>query len=225
MRPQISFKLLIFILILLLAGNLALLDYKIFTQSKFEKTSRVSKEEALPTPAAAFQVTPPTTPLTPTNICPSACFAAMESATASVLTKIPKTTTQTQIQSVPSQIKIFYIPLGSGTSASTSWTDIPTAESYFDPVNYGKIKSIRFEASLRIPSGNGRVYARLYNVNDKLSYFESEVWAEGAKGQVVESQELKERLTAGNKLYRVQLRTTMGYEGSLDLGRLKIQVE
>lgn len=151
--------------------------------------------------------------------CPPSCLEKINEATQSLTFPTPKTIIQRAPQS---SVKEFYIPLGSGSSSSTTWEEIQNAEVYFDPQDYGKIQSIIFEASMRIPTANGRVYARLYNVNDKNGLIETEVWIEGSTG--VRTQSSSFNLPSGKKLYRVQLKTTMGYEAVLDLARLKIVV-
>ena len=80
-----------------------------------------------------------------------------------------------------------------------------------------------FEAFLRIPTGNGRAYAKLYNVTDKHDVWFSEVMVEGGNTQRVESKNIG--LDAGRKIYRVTMKTAMGYEAVLESARLKIILE
>lgn len=152
--------------------------------------------------------------------CPVSCLEKIAEATGAAVLPTPKTIIQ---QSSQSSVKEFYIPLGSGSSSSTTWEGINNAEAYFDPKNYGKIQSMIFEASMRIPTGNGKVYARLYNVDDQNGLIETEIWTEGSGGIRVESSSFN--LPSARRLYRVQLKTTMGYEAILDLARLKVTVK
>jgi len=152
--------------------------------------------------------------------CPPSCLEKINEATKSLTLPTPKTIIQKAPQS---SVKEFYIPLGSGSSSSTSWEEIKNAEAYFDPQNYGKIQSITFEALMHIPTANGRVYARLYNVDNQTGLTETEVWIEGSTGIRVESASFN--LPQAKKLYRVQLKTTMEYEAILDLARLKVVVQ
>ncbi len=203
----------------LVLGGLLLVDL-IFLNWLALKKSAVSGENtglevwlSNPTPSPA--------PLSSSPTCPASCLEIISQSSSSGGKPVPTATPRPSYQAP--QVKEFYVPLGSGSTTATSWTDIPGAEAYIDPANYGKIKSLTFEASLRVPSGSGRVYARLYNVNDKLGIFESEISGEGTDGIRVESSKLI--FSSGNKLYRVQLKTTMGVEGDLDIGRIKILVE
>jgi hypothetical protein len=173
---------------------------------------------ALPSPVTIL-------PLERTS-CPKSCLEEIASVTASLALKNPSPIPTPKTSPSPSlkpQPREYYVPLGAGSVASQDWADVPSAEAYLDPANYGKIKSVIFEALLKVPTGNGKVYARLYNVNDKMGIFESEVLAEGANGMRVESTKIS--LSPGNKLYRVQLKNTLGAESLLELGRIKIMVE
>lgn len=119
-----------------------------------------------------------------------------------------------------SQIKEVYIPLGQGTTASQEWAEISGAEVVIDKANFFGIKSVIFEASLRIPTGNGRVYAKLFDVNAKHDVWFSEVSVEGSHSKREESAPIV--LSPGRALYRIKMKSTMGYEAVLDQARLKI---
>ena len=94
------------------------------------------------------------------------------------------------------------------------------AEAVIDLANYPQIKSIIFEASMRIPTANGRVYAKLYNVTEQHDVWYSEVSSEGPVSKREESKEIS--LASDRKLYRVMMKSTMGYEALLDSARIKI---
>lgn len=137
--------------------------------------------------------------------------------------------TKTPVQSVSptlqsqSPVKEYYIPLGSSSSGATEWTDLPGIEAYLAPLNYGKIKSLYFEAGLRIPTGNGRMYARLKNVTDNVGLAESEISRDGGSAGMVSSGQIP--VPQNTKLYRVQIKSTMGAEALLENARIKIFVE
>lgn len=122
-----------------------------------------------------------------------------------------------------SQAKEIYIPLGQGSTESQEWVEIPGAEAVINKNNFLKIKSVIFEVSLRIPTGNGRVYAKLFNVTEKHDVWFSEVWAESSQSKREESKPLT--LGSGRHLYRVMMKSTMGYEAILDQARLKIVLQ
>lgn len=120
-------------------------------------------------------------------------------------------------------VKEIYIPLGNGSTKSLDWTGLPGAEVVLDAANFSKIKSMIFEAFLQIPTGNGKASAKLYNVSDKHDVWSSEVAVEGGGVQRIESKNIV--LDAGRKVYRVMMKTTMGYEAVLESARLKIILE
>lgn len=130
-------------------------------------------------------------------------------------------TGSTQVASA--QVKEYYIPLGTGGTASTDWVDLPGAEAYVVPANYGRITGLYFEAGIRIPTGSGRVYARLRNVTDNIGLIESEVSQEGTNTGLVSSGKIP--VPASTKLYRVQLKSSLGVNVSLDNARIKLFVD
>lgn len=205
--------LLVFSLLVLI--NILILDIKVFRATD---TSEVSPAQTQTT-SEVGQATPGGENAG-TNLCPAACLKAISEVAAPSLaqtTPTPKPTT-----SAPT-VKEFYIPLGSGSTKSTAWVELPGVESVIDMANYPNVKSIIFEASMRVPTANGRAYAKLYNVTNEHDVWNSEVYAEGSSGYRVESGNIT--LSSGRKLYRVMMKSTMGYEVILDSARIKILLE
>ena len=205
--------LLVFFLFFLV--NILILDIKVFTPDTSEVsqpiiTPGVSQESAVDTPGVSSEVNP----------CPSACLEVISQVTASGLTQ---TTPAPKPAASAPTVKELYIPLGSGSTKSVDWVELAGVESVIDAANYPKIKSVIFEASMRIPTANGRAYVKLYNVTDKHDVWFSEVWAEGSLSYRAESGNIS--LSSGRKLYRVMMKSTMGYEAILDSARLKIILE
>ena len=202
----------IFILLFLLAFNLIILDVKLFlTKEPEEKTETVTESSVTPTPSAIINEE--------TMNCSPACLQAIETATASI--KLP--TAEKEIQNKAVATKEIFVPLGSGSTKNTSWVNIGGIETYIDTSKYTKIKEANFEAALRIPTANGKAYARLYNVNDDHPVWNSEVWVEGQAGNMVRSEKIS--FASGNRLYRVQLYSSLGYEVFLDNARIRIVYE
>lgn len=120
-------------------------------------------------------------------------------------------------------VKEFYIPLGTGYTQNNDWENAYAAESAIDTAVYGEIKEVYFEANLRLPVANGTVYARLYNVTDNHPVWNSEVsTSQGTSTHLISS---AITLDAGNKLYRVQIKTSLQYPSYLDFSRVKIQTK
>ena len=137
--------------------------------------------------------------------------------TSPVVTVKQQTTTSSS-----SSINEVTIPLGSGETNSKEWTDIPGMNAYIDTKRYSSISSVRFEAVLRIPNAQGWVHARLYNKTDDRPVWNSEVISETDKSLLKQSEPIT--LDAGNKLYQVQLKSTIGVQALIDSGRIKIQL-
>ncbi len=157
-------------------------------------------------------------------LCDAACiskiYASIENATKSALKAIPKNSNTIQNTST---VKEFFIPFGSGFSSAEEWTDVPGMSATIDTNNYKKIKTVFFEASLRIPTGNQKAYARLFNITDKHPVWFSEVSIEGGTPTLVTSQPIT--LDEGNNVYQVQMKTSLKYQSFIDQARIKITIQ
>jgi hypothetical protein len=131
-------------------------------------------------------------------------------------TVIQKTTTTRQTSS---SVKEYFIPFGSGSTQNNQWEDIPGVEAYIDTKSYAQIQTVYFEVSMGIPTKNGVVSARLYNVTDQHPVWFSEVSTDSDTSKLVTTQI---KLDPGNKQYRVQMKTTLSYTSVLDFARVKI---
>ena len=76
---------------------------------------------------------------------------------------------------------------------------------------------------MKIPNGNQRAYARLFNVTDKHPVWFSEVWLEGGTPRLLVSEPIT--LAEGRKLYRVQMKTTLKDLAILTQARVKITTQ
>lgn len=185
---------------LLIAVNLLWLDIMIF--------SGVKNERAVTTEVAVT--------------CDADCRNAISADIISKLT-IPSPTAipvaRESNVAAPGPAKEYYIPLGSGTTRSNEYVALDGAEAYIDTSRYGGIKQVTLEVFLRNPTGNGRTWAKLFNVTDKHDVWFSEVNFEG--GGLVRK-EATITLEPGNKLYRVYLKSTLAYDVYVDNARIKI---
>jgi len=194
--------------------NLLFLDFLIF---RSPKTEIIEKTISMPIIS---------------NICPASCLSEIDNATKSAAllvgdtakptptsTTVPPTPTQTQTQT-SSSVKEFFVPFGSGSNSSDDWQDIGGLKATLDPSNYGSIKTVTFEATVRIPTGNETAYVRLYNASDKHPVWFSEVFLEGGTPQLLISKPIT--LDSGNKTYQVQMKTSLKFQAFLDQSRLHI---
>jgi len=172
----------------------------------------------------------PAQPSTPNpNICPQSCISQINQALASnkPAVQIPTPTpvvsnNSSSLQNAnSSQAKAYYVPFGSGKGSSADWQDVPGLQASIDSNSYGSIKSVVFEASLHIPTGNQTASVRLYNFTDSHPVWNSEVTFNGNTNSVLlVSQNVS--LDSGNKLYKVQMKTQLQFEAILDQSRLHI---
>lgn len=121
-----------------------------------------------------------------------------------------------------SQVKEFYIPLGSATARTEKFNWLDTgAEATLDLSNYSGVQEVNFEATLSVESGE--VEARLYNVTDGNPIVGSTLLGKGLTPKLQSSGNLV--LHPGSKTYRVQMRTSLNYEAQMDNARIRILVE
>lgn len=162
------------------------------------------------------------------NACPASCLSEIKEATRSVKLSVKSESTPTiTLPTLPpsqapasSLVKEFFVPFGTGSNSSDDWQDVGGLRVTLDPSNYGSIKTVTFEASVRIPTGNEIAYVRLYNVTDKHPVWFSDVSLEGGTPQLLISKPIT--LDSGNKTYQVQMKTSLKFQAFLDQSRLHI---
>jgi hypothetical protein len=135
--------------------------------------------------------------------------------------------TGTSFTSIPSantsQSKEYFVPLGNGSVQSQDWIDVPGMSATIDSTNYSKIKSVTFQISLRIPTANGTVYARLFNKTDQHPVWYSEVSSEGPISTIKQASNIS--LDSGSKVYQVQMKNSLQYESIADSAQIKITLQ
>jgi hypothetical protein len=121
---------------------------------------------------------------------------------------------------VTASVKEYFIPFGSGQNSSDDWQNVTGLQTYIDSSKYPNIKSVVFEASVHIPTGNESANVRLFNATDKHPVWFSDVSLAGGDAQFLISQPIS--LDPGNKLYQVQMKTQLQYPAMLDQARIHI---
>ncbi len=203
LSSKTAFKIFVFLVLL----NLLFLDFILVNG---QKTQVIERTVSVPVTA---------------NVCPANCLEEIKESTRSVNLAFVKTPTPTKIiptqaQTSSSLAKEFFVPFGTGSSSSDDWQDVAGLKATLDPANYGSIKTVVFEASVRIPTGNEIAYVRLYNITDKHPVWFSDVSLDGGVGQLLVSKPIT--LDSGNKTYQVQMKTSLKYPAFLDQSRLHI---
>jgi len=116
-----------------------------------------------------------------------------------------------------------YIPIaGPLSSTSKDWYDLAGTDFYLNfNTDYGKSAYANWDASLKVKDGNGTVYARIYDVTNKIAVNGSEISVSN-KGDLTQVISGGLSLWSGNNLYRIQLKSLNGFEVTFGSGRIKI---
>lgn len=145
---------------------------------------------------------------TTTDTCPNACIAKINQMTG---------------KSSASSAKEYYVPLGSGSNNTDTWTDVAGASAYIDTSSYGKIKKVTFEATVSVPNGSQQVWARLFNSTDKHPVWYSEVSTDNSGPITLTSPTIS--LDSGNKLYQVQMKSQLKGLTNITQSRIHITTQ
>lgn len=212
------------VVLVFLTANTILIDYILFSGTFTSRDVELVQPLALPDTETSV---PPQASVTAKIQTSAEISNLLKTATESLTMRVDTltgnsgqpTTSVAQNQSV----KEYYVPLGTGSTNSTTWIDLPGVEAYIAPSNYGTITEMYLEVAVRVPTGSGQVFARLKNVTDNNSLFESEVSYEGTAGKLISSGKIP--VPTQTKLYRMQLRSSLGSEVVLDNARIKLFVK
>ncbi len=137
------------------------------------------------------------------NSCPQACINLINQ---------KSTTKSTAKESV--------IALGAGTNMTDEWTDVTGVQTSIDTTQYGRIKEVKFEASIYVPTGNQKTWVRLYNASDRHPVWYSELTMDGTGPTLLTSPPVA--LDSGNKTYQVQMKSQLKFRADLVVARLRI---
>ncbi len=198
----------LFLLLILILGNLFIIDTALFWNSS--STNENSSVAVTPAPKKISGIAP-----TPSE-CNESCKNEIKKEVALVLSQ-----TKLTGKSTATAVKESFVTLGSGSSLASEWADIPGAQSYIDSTAYGTISKVTFEVALHTPTGNQTAYARLYNVTDAHPVWNSEVSIEGGTPQLKISSPIT--LDRGSKLYQVQMKTQLSSRTNLENARVHIK--
>jgi hypothetical protein len=137
------------------------------------------------------------------------------------LASTPQTTTTvveketvTQVGGSSVKEQVFY--LGSGSTNSTSWVDVPAAQTTLDSYNFD-IHEVKFEAGLS--TIGGEVYARLVNKHNGVAITGSTV---SHNSQAATWKSATIDLGTGSHTYQVQLRSSSGETATLHGAQIRI---
>lgn len=210
MQNLFSARTLLVVLIILMLANLVYLDFIAFRETDIDTKEPVIQPSNEPSQNSSQDIN---------QMCPTTCLAQIYEATASAKKTSTPSTNKAATSSV-SQTKEFFVSFGSGSNATSDWEDVSGLKAYIDSTKYSSIKTVVFEASVRIPTGNEVAFVRLFNETDKHPVWFSDVSLEGGEAKLLVSSPIT--LDQGNKLYKVQMKTSLKFTAILDQARIHI---
>jgi hypothetical protein len=218
LKRFLSLKHIFYALIILVLANLIYLDIVIFQGGNAKVIEKITSN-----PSSSQD----TSKNNDETFCSQACITKINEAGTSLNKATPTslpTSAPTKAQQTSGSTnapKEYYVPFGSGSGSSSDWQDVSGLQANVDSAAYGTIKSVVFEASLHVPTGNENAAVRLYNATDNHPVWYSQLDFTGNTSSVFLSSN-KITLDAGNKLYKVQLKTQLQFPAVLDQSRLHI---
>ncbi|KKU74749.1 MAG: hypothetical protein UX99_C0007G0037 [Candidatus Amesbacteria bacterium GW2011_GWB1_47_26] len=112
---------------------------------------------------------------------------------------------------------------GSGSTTATDWVNVSGSDFYFSPEDYPGLVSVYFEANMKLLTGSGRAYVRLFDVTHGIGVQGSEASTQAGTDMVVESGQVS--FWAGKNLIRVQIKSLTTESTVYNSGRLRIITE
>lgn len=116
------------------------------------------------------------------------------------------------------------IPISTSYSTQNlDWADVPNSDFYLDLVNdYSEEASAYWEAFIHEQHGNGKVFARLFDVTHSIAVVGSDLETNNASSKL-ETSAGALAIWRGKNLYRVQIKSEKGFPVFFNSGRLKIR--
>lgn len=117
-----------------------------------------------------------------------------------------------------------YVTLaGSGSTTNRDWVNVAGSDFYFSPGDYPGLVEIYFEANIKLMTGSGWAYVRLYDSTHGIGVQGSEVSTQTGVDTVVESGLVS--FWQGKNLIRVQIKSLTTESAIYNSGRLRIVTE
>ena len=113
----------------------------------------------------------------------------------------------------------YHVFLGSGTTQSDSWVDIPESEVTINGSRYSGLEQAHLEAYLVVTNGIGRAYMKLYNVSAKHDVWFSEISTES---DIPVKVSLPITLDKGAQSYRLMAKSTIRSRMNIHNARIRI---
>lgn len=108
------------------------------------------------------------------------------------------------------------------STQNRDWTDVPNSDFYLDLASdYSEAAVAVWEAFIHEQHGNGKAYARLYDVTHNIGVVGSEIETNSSVSNLQASAGTL-AIWRGKNLYRVQIKSEKGFAVFFNSGRLKI---
>lgn len=158
--------------------------------------------------------------------CDEECVRTLVNEAVATISGVSQSVKQEVIQRVVERVTVAsattastqYIPIGSGDTTSTSWSELPGAEVTLDVNDFGQVKQAFFEAQIASPT-SGRVFARLWDKRAGNIVIGSEVSHSSGDAKLIST---PITLLSGGRTIAVQLRSENGQTVKAISSRLRI---
>lgn len=118
---------------------------------------------------------------------------------------------------ITDETREYFIPMGSGMTTRTEWTDVSSLQATINGDRYGSIIAVYFEASMKAP--NGVVEARLLDRTNSVVIHESNIENRGDYSWVISK---PFAVASGGHTFMVQLKSSSGEIVEVNQARLRI---
>lgn len=211
------FKIIIIFFILIILANVGLLDYLVGRGK--ESSEAATQLEALEEKIALLVTRQQALELAVTDIATYSALPVTLPTPSPTVVEREKVVERIVTQAPSAAVKEYHIPLGYATKATEHYDWVDTGvEATFDITNYGAVQEAKFEATLSVPEG--QVEVRLYNVSDRNVIGGSTLVGDSQSPQLHRSSNLN--FPAGQKTYRVQMRTSVNTVATMHSGGIRI---
>ncbi len=137
-------------------------------------------------------------------------------------TSTPRVVYQTAPKSKTRTVSYVTVP-GSGSTVARDWTTLTGSEFYFNPADYPGLVAVYFEANMKLMTGSGMAYVRLYDSTHGIGVQGSDASTQVGADTVVESGNIS--FWQGKNLIKVQIKSLTTESAIYNSGRLRIVTE
>lgn len=197
--------------------DLIYINYRVLLQNqkssdKVQNENRVIARDPSPIPSPSSNTA---------KSSPSASPSQASNSPQTIIKEETKIERETVVQTAQKEI---FIPIGEGSTKSTSYVDLAGAQVTIDSSKYSGIASVVFEAGVWVTDGNGKMYVQLYNSTAKRPVWFSEISTASSSSTLLTSSGIT--LDPGSNTYVLQAKTNLEqYPANVKSARVKITLK